>query len=86
MAVLLGRQDLSEAVKSDFAKNKIITIANNKYLDQARGRRFTSNLFKRLWPKWGNIDFTQIYPMELYSDVKDPTNPLYERGDGFDVH
>ena len=44
----LGRKGASEAVKSDYAKQKIKGIAN-KYLDQALDR-FTSDLSKKLDP------------------------------------
>lgn len=36
--------------------------------------------------KGGNIDFSKMYPVELYSDTNDPTNPLCKRGYGFDIH
>ena len=37
--------------------------------------------------KGGKIDFSKMYPVELYSDTNDPTNPLYKRGYGsFDIH
>lgn len=26
------------------------------------------------------------YPMSMYTDVNDPTNPLYQRGEGFDIY
>ena len=42
----LGRKGASEAVKSDYAKQKIKGIAN-KYLDQALDR-FTSDLSKKI--------------------------------------
>ena len=42
----LGRKGASEAVKSDYAKQKIKDIAN-KYLDQALDR-FTSDLSKKI--------------------------------------
>ena len=44
----LGRKGASEAVKSDYAKQKIKDVAN-KYLDQALDR-FTSDLSKKLDP------------------------------------
>ena len=44
----LGRKGASEAVKSDYAKQKVKGIAN-KYLDQALDR-FTSDLSKKLDP------------------------------------
>ena len=44
----LGRKGASEAVNSDYAKQKIKGIAN-KYLDQALDR-FTSDLSKKLDP------------------------------------
>ena len=47
----LGRKGLSNAVKSDAAKNTIKGIAN-KYLDQALDR-FTSDLSKKLDPTTG---------------------------------
>ena len=47
----LGRKGASEAVKSDYAKQKIKDIAN-KYLDQALDR-FTSDLSKKLDPVSG---------------------------------
>ena len=47
----LGRKGLSNAVKSDAAKNTIKGIAN-KYLDQALDR-FTSDLSKKLDPVSG---------------------------------
>ena len=47
----LGRKGLSNAVKSDAAKNTIKGIAN-KYLDQASDR-FTSDLSKKLDPTTG---------------------------------
>ena len=42
----LGRKGASEAIKSDYAKQKIKDVAN-KYLDQALDR-FTSDLSKNL--------------------------------------
>ena len=48
----LGRKAASEAVKSDYAKQKIKDIAN-KYLDQALDR-FTSDLSKKLDPVKGS--------------------------------
>lgn len=50
----IGRQGLSKAVKSDFAKKKLKDVAN-KYLDQARDS-FTSDLSKRIAPTGGGID------------------------------
>ena len=47
----LGRKGLSEAVKSDAAKNVVKGIAN-KYLDQALDR-FTTDLSKKLDPTTG---------------------------------
>ena len=47
----LGRKGASEAVKSDYAKQKIKDVAN-KYLDQALDR-FTSDLSKKLDPVSG---------------------------------
>ena len=47
----LGRKGASEAVKSDYAKQKIKDVAN-KYLDQALAR-FTSDLSKKLDPVSG---------------------------------
>ena len=47
----LGRKGASEAVKSDYAKQKIRDVAN-KYLDQALDR-FTSGLSKKLDPVSG---------------------------------
>ena len=47
----LGRKGASEAVKSDYAKQKIKDVAN-KYLDQALDR-FTSDLSKKLDPLSG---------------------------------
>ena len=41
----LGRKGASEAVKSDYAKQKVKDVAN-KYLDQALDR-FTSDLLKK---------------------------------------
>ena len=48
----LGRKGASEAVKSDYAKQKIKDVAN-KYLDQALDR-FTSDLSKKLDPFSGS--------------------------------
>ena len=47
----LGRKGASEAIKSDYAKQKIKDVAN-KYLDQALDR-FTSDLSKKLDPVSG---------------------------------
>ena len=47
----LGRKGASEAVKSDYTKQKIKDVAN-KYLDQALDR-FTSDLSKKLDPVSG---------------------------------
>ena len=33
----------------------------------------------------GAIDFSRMYPMELYSDTNNPTNPLYKRCYGSDI-
>ena len=44
----LGRKGASEAIKSDYAKQKIKDVAN-KYLDQALDR-FTPDLSKKLDP------------------------------------
>lgn len=53
-AVLLGRQGLAKAVKSDFTKNKIKNVAN-KYLDPALDR-FTSDLSMKIALTGGAID------------------------------
>jgi len=47
----LGRAAASKAVKSDYAKKKIKSVAN-KYQDQALDS-FTSDLSKRLHPNYG---------------------------------
>ena len=78
----LGRAGAAKAVKSKAAKQKIKEVAN-KYLDQALDR-FTSDLSKKLDPTYSGsgIDYSNWYPMEMYTDVTDPTNPLYHRGEG----
>ena len=55
----LGRKGASEAVKSDYAKQKIKGIAN-KYLDQALDR-FTSDLSKKLDPFSGGAINNKAY-------------------------
>ena len=55
----LGRKGASEAVKSDYAKQKIKGIAN-KYLDQALDR-FTSDLSKKLDPVSGGAINNKAY-------------------------
>ena len=47
---------------------------------------FTADLSRRILPTGGAIDFSQMYPMDLYTN--DPTNPLYLRGDelAIDIH
>ena len=83
MGSFVGRQALSRAVKSDFAKNKIKGIANN-YLDQALDS-FTSDISKKISPIGKGI----AYDMSMYTDTSDPTNPLYDRsqyGQGVDIH
>ena len=52
-AALLGRQGLSKAVKSDFAKKKIKDAAN-RYLDQALDS-FITDLSKKISPTGGAI-------------------------------
>ena len=47
----LGRKGASEAIKSDYAKQKIKDVAN-KYLDQVLDR-FTSDMSKKLDPVSG---------------------------------
>ena len=59
----LGRKGASEAVKSDYAKQKIKGIAN-KYLDQALDR-FTSDLSKKLDPFSGSgIDIGLLWDLK----------------------
>ena len=55
----LGRKGASEAVKSDYAKQKIKDVAN-KYLDQALDR-FTSDLSKKLDPVSGGAINNKAY-------------------------
>ena len=82
----LGRKGASEAVKSDYAKQKIKDVAN-KYLDQALDR-FTSDLSKKIDPvSSGAIDIHKailkvapkkgfVMPGHKYTG---PGNPLEEQ-------
>ena len=60
-----------------------------KYLDQRLHQALDSivdDLSNKIAPTDGPIDFSQMYPMELYTNTNDPTNPLYRRGQGVDIH
>ena len=81
----LGRAGAAKAVKSDIVKHKIKETANH-YLDRALDS-FTSDLSKRPDPmhSGSDISYSNWYPMEMYTDVTDPTNPLYQRGKGIPI-
>ena len=64
-------------------KNKIKNVAN-KYLDQAIDS-IISDLSNKIAPKGDAIDFSQMYPMELYTKRNDPVNPLYQRSHRFNI-
>ena len=81
----LGRKGLSNAVKSDAAKNTIKGIAN-KYLDQALDR-FTSDLSKKIDPfsgKGGAINpMYQLPYLNLYQKI---SGKGVKKGGAVDIH
>ena len=74
-----ARKAGAKAIKSDYAKRKVKKMAS-KYVDQALDS-FLDDVSTKIG---SGID----YDMRMYAGdrVDDPTNPLYQRGDGFDIH
>lgn len=82
--IFAARKGLAKAVKSNVAKRKVKNVAS-KYIDQALDS-FMGDVSKKIDP--GKIGSGYDYDMRMYAGdrVDDPTNPLYQRGDGIDIH
>ena len=94
-AVKQGRYFASEFLRQPKYQKKIASKAkqlSHKGLDCAidtLSKDLLNKASNKLRPKdmksGGKIDYSDWYPMEMYTDVTDPTNPLY-RGEGVDLH
>ena len=82
--IYAARMAGAKAIKSDYAKRKIKDMSN-KYIDQVLDS-VTSDISRKIDP--GKIGSGIDYDMRMYAGdrIHDPTNPLYQRGDGFDIH
>ena len=95
-AVNQGRYFASEFLRQPKYQKKITDKAkqlSHKGLDYAidsLSKDLLNKASNKLRPKYmksgGNIDYSDWYPMEMYTDTTDPTNPLYKRGGAIDTH
>ena len=95
-----GRYFTSEFLRQPKYQKKIANKAkqlSHKGLDYAidtLSKDLLNKASNKLRPKalksGGNTDYSDWYPMEIYTDVTDPTNPLYKSGSGYgrglDIH
>ena len=65
--------------------NKAIDNVGNELINIASDKLRPKGYKKGKW-KGEGINYSDWYPMEMYTDVNDPTNPLYVRGEGVDIH
>ena len=90
-----GRYFASEFLRQPKYQKKIASKAKQlsqkgvDYAIDALSKDLLNKASDKLRPKnmkrGGKIDYSDWYPMEMYTDVTDPTNPLYQGG-AIDIH
>ena len=91
-----GRYYASELLREPTVQKNIVSKPkklSHKGLDYAidsLSKDLLNKASNKLLPKdmrsGGNIVYSNWYPMEMYTDTTDPTNPLYKRGGSIDIH
>ena len=70
------------------AVNYTIDALSGDLLNKASNKLRPKDMISGNEIKGGRIDYSDWYPMDMYAGdrVNDPTNPLYKKGKGVDIH